>query len=233
MEHSEAQNQRAAERYMLGDLTVSEVEEFERHFFDCPQCSEELRTLTILRENARAVFVEQESAPSQVAAAVIEQKPVYIEQPSIEKRPSWFSFNIWAPALAMLAIAVFAGFKFGERGAGEPQSISSFPVYAATRGSETIVGPAAGAKFFTLYMDRTWERDFASYRAAVRVDGPSREEKTSIPIPTPAQGASIQLLFPAQKLSAGRYILTIFGKDAAGNEAIAAEYPFTLRVSVH
>jgi len=34
---------------MLGDLSVSEVEEFERHFFDCPQCSEELRVLTIFR----------------------------------------------------------------------------------------------------------------------------------------------------------------------------------------
>src|SRR5579871_1046750 len=165
MDHSEATHMRAVERYMLGDLSVSEVEDFERHFFDCPQCSEELRALTILQENARAVFMEQEPAPSPIAAAVIESKPVQMPV-EVGKRPGWFSFNIWAPAMAMVAIAVFAGFEIGERGAGGPQSISSFPVYAATRGSETIVAPPEGAKFFNIYMDRTWERDYASYRAA-------------------------------------------------------------------
>src|ERR1700728_3579673 len=118
MEHSEAQNMGAAERYMLGDLSVSEVEEFERHFFDCPQCSEELRALSILQENARVVFMEQESAPSpQVSVPVTEPKAA---------RASWGSFNIWAPAMAMIAIAVFAGFELGERGAGEPQAVNSF-----------------------------------------------------------------------------------------------------------
>jgi len=39
MDHLDAENMKAVERYMLGDLAVSEVEEFERHFFDCPQCS--------------------------------------------------------------------------------------------------------------------------------------------------------------------------------------------------
>ena len=63
MDHAEAMQMRAAERYMIADLSVSEVEDFERHFFDCPQCSEELRTLSVLRENARAVFIEN-SAPS-------------------------------------------------------------------------------------------------------------------------------------------------------------------------
>ena len=54
---------KAVERYVLGDLSVSEVEEFERHFFDCPQCSEELRTLSVLQDNARAVFLEPSPRP--------------------------------------------------------------------------------------------------------------------------------------------------------------------------
>ena len=63
MDHLDADQTKAVERYMLGDLSVSEVEEFERHFFDCPQCSEELRTLTLFQANARAVFGEQDLAP--------------------------------------------------------------------------------------------------------------------------------------------------------------------------
>jgi len=220
MEHSEAQNTGAAERYVLGDLSVSEVEEFERHFFDCPQCSEELRTLSILQENARVVFMEQESAPSpQIVPAVLESKPA---------KTSWFSFNIWAPAAAMIAIAVFGGFELGHREAGAPQSINSFPIYAAKRGGmKTTVAPRADAKFFTIYMDRTWDRDYASYRVVVRDDGGSQEERVSMPLAAPAQGATIQILFPENALKPGKYVLTILGKDGAGNETAAADYPFT------
>ncbi len=221
MEHSEAQNTGAAERYVLGDLSVSEVEEFERHFFDCAQCSEELRTLSILQENARVVFMEQESAPSQVTPTVIEQKPA---------KAGWWNFSIWAPAMAMVAVAVFAGFELGGRGAGEPQAVSSFPIYAAKRGGETTVTPSANAKFFTVYMDRTWDRDYASYRAVVREDGGSHEERVSMPLAAPPQGATIQILFPGQALKPGKYVLTILGKDEAGKETAAAEYPFTYQI---
>jgi len=76
MDHAEAQKLAAAERYVLGDLSVSEVEGFERHFFDCPECSEELKNLAVLRENARAVFIEG-SAPA------TEPKPT---------RTNWWAF---------------------------------------------------------------------------------------------------------------------------------------------
>jgi hypothetical protein len=211
---------------MLGDLSVSEVEEFERHFFDCPQCSEELRALSILQENARVVFMEQDSAPSpqpslQIVAPVTEPQAA---------RASWWSFNIWAPAMAMIAIAVFVGFELGERGADQPQSVNSFPIYAAKRGGETSVAPSANAKFFTVYMDRTWDRDYASYRAIVREDNASHQERVSMPLASPAQGSTIQILFPGNALKTGKYVLSILGKDEAGKESTAAEYPFTYQI---
>src|SRR5258708_27404854 len=106
MDHSEAITLKAAERYALGDLTVSEVEECERHFFDCPQCSEELRVLTIFQENARAVFREQDLAP----------KPIVMPVP--EKAASWWSgwfspslSRQWVVALGALLIGIFGGYS--------------------------------------------------------------------------------------------------------------------------
>src|ERR1700684_3130501 len=102
MDHAEAMQMRAAERYMLADLSVSEVEDFERHFFDCPQCSEELRTLSILRENARAVFMEQHSSPS-VSGVPVSHPPVTAPKPG---RTGWrFWSPMLAPALALLIAA--------------------------------------------------------------------------------------------------------------------------------
>ena len=229
MDHAEAIKTRAVERYTLADLSVSEVEEFERHFFDCPECSEELRLLSVLRENARAVFIE-DSAPSVSGVA---------ERPAEERRPGWraawqamFAPRIFAPVLTMLALAVVAGYQVGMRKTGEPQSVSAYPLYAASRGAETVIAPPTGSQFFTLYMDRTWDRDFASYRAVIREEragGEQGAERVSLPLAAPAPGSAIQVLFPTRALASGRYTLTIFGKDDAGRETKAADYSFTLR----
>ena len=78
-------------------------------------------------------------------------------------------------------------------------------------------------------MDRTWDRDFASYRAVVHDEGQAGSERFSIALPAPEPGRAIQVLFPARALTAGRYVLTILGKDNSGQETKAADYAFTLR----
>jgi hypothetical protein len=226
MDHAEAMQMRAVERYMLADLSVSEVEDFERHFFDCPQCSEELRTLSILRENARAVFMEPHSSPS-ISSVPVSPQPV---TPPKSGRTGWrFWSPMLAPALALLIAAVYVGYLAGERKTGEPQSVNAYPLYAASRGAETVVAPPAGSQFFILYMDRTWDRDFGSYRAVVRDDGSAGSERLSMALPASEPGRAIQVLFPAHALPSGRYVLTILGKDKSGQESKAADYSFTLR----
>lgn len=231
MDHAEAIKMRAVERYTLADLSVSEVEEFERHFFDCPECSEELRLLSVLRENARAVFME-DSAPSTSSVAERPADDLKARQPGW--RAAWqamFAPRIFAPVLTMLALAVVVGYQVGTRKIGEPQSVSTYPLYAASRGAETVIAPPAGSQFFTLYMDRTWDRDFTSYRAVIRDDraGEQGAERVSLPLAPPAPGSAIQVLFPTRALAPGRYILTILGKDDSGQETKASDYAFTLR----
>ncbi len=250
MDHAEAQQMRAVERYALGDLSVSEVEDFERHFFDCPQCSEELRLLSVLQDNARAVFMEQGAAPS--FSPAVSDAPV--AKPA--KRPAgragsgsaaprwWQGWAIAWPALAMLVAAVFLGYQAGARKTGEPQTVNAYPLHSPSRGEDTLVSPAAGAQFYTLYMDRSWDNDFASYRAVVRDDAghggqsagqsPGQgTERVSMPLPPPAAGGTIYALLPTRALPAGRYVLQILGKDSSGAETTAAEYTFTLRFPVN
>jgi|HubBroStandDraft_4_1064222.scaffolds.fasta_scaffold218196_2 hypothetical protein len=221
MDHSGATKINAVERYVLGDLSVSDVEEFERHFFDCPLCSEELRLVSVLQDNARAVFIEQSLSPSPASL------------PAIPRGAGWWSgfLRPWvaAPAFAALVVAMFAGYEAGVRHQSNGlQDISAFPLYAAARGDETVISPPPGAQFYTMYMDRTWERDFPRYRSVVR-DDPGGAERYSLRIPPPAPGRSIQVLAPAHALPAGRYVLVIFGADETGKETEVARYPFTLK----
>jgi hypothetical protein len=220
MDHTEAMQARAPERYVLGDLSVSEVEDFERHFFDCSQCSEELRTLAILQDNARAVFLEPSPIPPPVSLPVVE-----VPQPA---RAGWRLNWMWAPIFAALVAAIFAGYEFGARRATEaPLAIAAYPLYAASRGDETVISPTPGARFYSLYVDRTWDRDFASYRAVFR--DASGADRFSTEVPAPAPGRAIYILTPAHALAAGKYSLVIEGRDSTGAEIQTALYPFTLR----
>jgi hypothetical protein len=219
MDHLDAEQAKAVERYMLGDLSVSEVEEFERHFFDCPQCSEELRALTIFQENARAVLLEQDLAPIPASATVP------------KSAASWWGFSPlsfqWATALGALLIGIFAGYlAFAMR--QNAQEISAYPLYALARGEETFVSPAAGSRFYTLYLDRSWEGDYASYRAVLR-DASSGAEKFTLPVTADPSDETIHMLVPSHKLAAGQYMLVMQGVDGAGKETELARFPFTLR----
>ena len=219
MDHLEAEQMKGVERYMLGDLTVSEVEELERHFFDCPQCSEELRALTIFQENARAVFVEQDLAPI----------PSRVHAP--ESAASWWrgfsplSFMRAPMVMAALVIGIFAGYlAFASREGA--QAVGEYPLYAQARGEETVVSPAARSKFYMLYFDKTWDGDSASYRAAVRDS--SGAEKLSVPVTLGAPGEAIHVLVPTSKLPSGKYVLVMLG--GANKETELARFPYTLQI---
>jgi hypothetical protein len=218
MDHSDAEQIKAAERYMLGDLTVSEVEEYERHFFDCPQCSEELRVLVVFQENARAVFREQDLAPKPIATTVPESAASWWS--------GWFSPPLsrqWAVALGALLIGIFAGYAVFQ-GRDGAQGISAYPLYAQARGEETMVTPAAGSKFYSMYFDQTWGAEFTSYSAELR--DASGAVKLTVPVNGGAAGEAIHVLVPTHQLSAGRYVLVLASGDKAKE---LARFPFTLQ----
>src|SRR5258706_15049735 len=116
MANSEPTALQAAERYVLGDLSVSEVEEFERHFSDCPQCSEELRALALLQDNARAVFLDAPADPVPATNSGEERSPGAspASLPATGRGAGWWR-TIWAspwaavPALAALVLGIFMG----------------------------------------------------------------------------------------------------------------------------
>ena len=63
MEHEEAVRSQAAQNYVAGKLSEPQRGAFEAHFFDCPECAEEVRWEQIFMANLAAVRRE-ESAKS-------------------------------------------------------------------------------------------------------------------------------------------------------------------------
>ena len=69
MDHNEAVQQMATEKYLLGELPPELREAFEEHFFDCPECAMDLRTAAAFVEEATVHLPELTGPPSEQSAS--------------------------------------------------------------------------------------------------------------------------------------------------------------------
>jgi len=56
MDHNEAIQLQAAEKYVLGELSPPLRDEFEEHFFDCQECALDVKAAAGFVDNARHVW---------------------------------------------------------------------------------------------------------------------------------------------------------------------------------
>lgn len=58
MNHREAVERQAADKYLLNELSPAERSAFEEHYFECPECAAEVEAGAAFAANARAVLAE-------------------------------------------------------------------------------------------------------------------------------------------------------------------------------
>lgn len=227
MQHEEANQTQAVERYLLGDMTLAEVEQFEEHLFTCPECADSVKTGAVFVDNTRAVFKETApEAASERARGTIDWKPV----------PWWkrLMFPAFAPALAVLALLCVAGYQqfvviprlrsqLAEVTA--PQPLPSFALHAASRGSQQEIAVPAGARFFNLYFDVAVE-SASGYSCAILDRTGLPKFKDHLPPPRPEAGGTISLLIGRSVLPAGDYTLVVTAEGPGATEI--GRYPFKL-----
>jgi len=227
MDHSEAVKMIAAEKYLLGELSASERDSFEDHFFSCEECAADVRSATILLDNFREL-TRTGLAPQNTKAA-----------PALfERRTSWLAWlRPWSvPVLAALLIVVvyqnFVTIPSLRRGTSvAPQALATFSLVTAGARSGSEVTITIGKKTpFGLYVDIPARTEFSSYTCQVLNE--SGKSLFSVAV-TPEQARdSVQLLIPGATLDSGRYHLVVRGNrtgaSAPGEEL--ARLPFAVQI---
>jgi hypothetical protein len=99
MNHKDANEEMAVERYLLGELTGASRDRFEEHLFDCAECTADLKQGVLFLEASRAELKSPRILRNETS--VVSKKPRF--------RSEWF-FHPWVlvPALAAcLAVIVY------------------------------------------------------------------------------------------------------------------------------
>jgi hypothetical protein len=205
MDHDDAIRSRYAERYVTGELSPEERDGFEEHFFDCPECAEEVRWEQIFAANARAVA--REMAPA--------------------RRPRfWESWGAWFrvhPALAfsaagnaVLLIGLGLALLSGTRGL--PPRI--MPAYFAPPPSRAIEEPRAlpaGTASIAVHFPVP-EQKYTSYSYEI-LDGAGKREISGTATAPLGSETELYLEMPLSRLPAGVHSLVVRGDS--GTEIVA------------
>jgi anti-sigma factor RsiW len=133
MDHLEAKRIQAAEKYVLGELTPEVRDEYEEHYFDCEDCTADLKAASAFVGIGKQIFAEEAARET-------------VGEPEKEGGgfSSWFSWlrpAIAVPAMAALvAIIVYQNVtgvptRVSNEGATEAQAYrATYRIQGATRG---------------------------------------------------------------------------------------------------
>jgi hypothetical protein len=233
MNHSEAMEQMAAERYLLDELTPEAREEFEEHVFDCPECALDLRSGTVFVTEAKAQLAGMQAMTSAKAKTA----------QATGKQSFWAA--LWRPAFAAPAFAAlllvvlyqnFVTLPALRDAATQPHLVPLAPLHGTARGGSHLSITADRKHGVALPVYLAAEPGMvpaASYAFELR-DLQGKTAWTGA-IPAPAQGTAedepYSLVIPGKTLQTGAYSLTVTSVSAQGERTPVEQYTFDIVVS--
>jgi hypothetical protein len=223
MDHEEALRIQAPEKYLLGEFSDPERDQFEEHFFSCQACAAEVRAGAVFEANARAVFAD-EARRSFAAKAAARSVMEVSWRDWLRLRPVMAAS--WAVSLLLLAGTSYQALVYRSRLAdlNAPQAFAPLLLRADTRGEDRVVKLTANSRFFSLGVQLPPELDSTSYDCRVFSEADSL--LFAISSPAPAPGMPLYILIPASQFPSGRYKLSVL--EISGQRA-SATYGFVVQ----
>ena len=222
MQHGDAMRAMASEKYLLNELTPELREEFEEHFFGCPECALDVRAGAAFLEHSKVVLAEP--APRPVAVAAQSQPENWWSV--------WLRPTLVVPVMALLLMMIgyqsltLSKSKNAIASAQAPRILASASLVSA-RGDKIPVVTVRANDPFLLFVDIPSESRFTSYLCELR--SPAGQLEWSIPVSAETAKNTLPLQVPAGQRAAGVYTLVVQGVAAGGNNSVLARYSFELQ----
>lgn len=216
MNHEQAIQEMATERYLLDELSPELRDAFEEHMFECQECALDVRAGNVFMSEAKAQLPE---LTAQKAAATPQAAPARpVATPVSEKKPWWsfltapaFAAPVFAAMLGILAFQNIATIPSLRVAATEPRIMAPSSLHADTRGAEATVVQAdrkQGAAVLIVV-----PQGYASYEVAL--DNPQGKRFWNTTVAAPDSG-TLSLAIPGAGLQQGSYTLDLAGISPQG-----------------
>jgi hypothetical protein len=227
LRHEEAEATMAAERYVLGELHDSELEQFEEHFFSCPECAQDVRDLAAITDAAitgaaiadpaiAGAAIRDAWAPASEQPRTAEPRTRLAAAPSTASHWAWFRLSpslAWGGALA--AVTLFAVYQTTQlREAMRPQALPAIVLTPQTRGEAAAISIGNAGPFL-----RPLAVDLPGFTGTLQWDIQRAGSQNAVfqgTAEAPEPGQMFQVLLPSSKLALGDYMLTVRSTTPAG-----------------
>jgi anti-sigma factor RsiW len=136
MDHDAVVRQKITEKYLLGELDLQARDEFEEHFFDCPDCALDVQAGALFVEESKVALAEK-SEPASAGLAVTAPalvKPGWLAwlRPGLR---SMFAVPVMALLLAVIGYQNLVTYPQLNRELNSPQVLPWASVNVGTWGS--------------------------------------------------------------------------------------------------
>jgi hypothetical protein len=225
MDHDVVVRQKMTERYLLGELDPDARDEFEEHFFDCPDCALDVRAGALFVEQSKVVLAEK-------AEPVSAGQPVTAANPA---RPGWFAWlrpAFAAPVIVLLLAVIgyqnLVTYPRMQQALNSPRVLPWASVNVGTWGSGGPVIPTRPGEGFLLFVRIPPDGGYSHYTADLF--NPAGKLEWSLTIPASSVQDQWPVHVPGANRTAGRYSLVVRGVTAAGESKEVGRASFELQV---
>jgi hypothetical protein len=207
MDHNQAIQLQAAVKYVLGELSQVQREEYEEHYFDCAECAVDLHALATFADTTREVLRQEE-------ASALAADPVPVRGGWLR----WLQPVTAVPAFAALLLIIAYQSTVTiprvreEAASGTAQLFvsSRAPKMAVTRGGEEVKLSVRPNESLPLKFDFTPTPTFDAY--VCQLQDESGRSVLQLRVPGSFTNKELNLVIPANRIKPGKYTL-VFTAD--------------------
>lgn len=220
MDHSEAVQQMAAERYLLDELSPELRDAFEEHMFDCPECAFDLRAEASFLSEVKAQLPELTGVPAKHASPAPDWKAANKFNWFFWRQPA-FAIPAFAALLAVVGYQNVATIPGMRAKMDEPRLLPWTSLHVGTRGAAPTKLEADRAQGAALLLDLPQNPAYTSYSFSL-YDAQNKRLWSQTVTPSNANnegGTSLSLLIPGSGMGEGTDTLVITGVTPEGGRA--------------
>jgi len=223
MDHHEALQSQACEKYLLGELSPAERDAFEEHYFSCSECAIQLRSAADFLAASREIL-----AVSPVPQAKSEAAP------APRRRFSWLLQPAFAvPAFALLlAVIGYQNFvtipSYKQSAAPRVLPMHSL-ITANTLGDDQLTFTVLPEQPFGLYVDVQYDSAYSTYLLTLLSPAGAATPLRSL---NPAEAQKTQIIAINPGRHAGKYTIIVSGLASSTADSSSAKELARLQFTV-